>query len=214
MRSSTTRRTRDDDVTTRARIRDAAVVRFGRDGFAATGVRAVAADAGVSAGLVLHHFGSKDGLRRACDEHVAAVVRELKEAQADDPMASMDGWVQQVHEMDWLRDYLARALTEGGDLAAELFSELSRDAEDYLVRWERHGLVRGSDDPVTRAAYLTATSLGLLVLRPLLARHLGVADGPDVLVHVSRSAMDLYTRGLFADPAVGEQLAAKLKEGT
>ncbi|MFC5379542.1 TetR family transcriptional regulator [Aquipuribacter nitratireducens] len=214
MRSASARATRDDDVTTRARIRDAALVRFGRDGVAATGVRAVAADAGVSAGLVLHHFGSKDGLRRACDEHVATVIREIKEAQAEDPMGSMDGWVQKVHELDWLRDYLARELTEGGELAATLFADLSRDAEAYLARWEQHGLVRPSDDPAVRAAYLTATSLGMLVLRPLLARHLGVPDGPDVLVHVSRSAMDLYTHGLFADPAVGEQLAAKLQEGS
>jgi hypothetical protein len=31
-------------------------------------------------------------------------------------------------------------------------------------------------------------------------------------VHLSRSALDLYARGLFADPAVGEQIAAKLEE--
>jgi len=67
---------------------------------------------------------------------------------------------------------------------------------------------------VGRAAYLTATSLGMVVLRPLLARHLGVPDGPDVLVHLSRAAMDMYARGLFADPAIGEQIAARLEENT
>ena len=40
-------------------------------GTAAT-LRAVAARAGVSAALVLHHFGSKEGLRAACDEHLLA----------------------------------------------------------------------------------------------------------------------------------------------
>ncbi len=64
-----------EDLTTRARIRDAAVLRFGREGFGAS-VRTVAADAGVSPGLVIHHFGSKDGLRAACDEYVLRAAAE------------------------------------------------------------------------------------------------------------------------------------------
>jgi len=203
-----------DDLTTRARIRDVALDRFGRDGFAATGVRAIATEAGVSPGLVLHHFGSKEGLRQECDDYVARTIREIKQVQAADPMASMDGWTAKVHELDWLRSYLSRALTDGSDLAFRLFAELSTDAESYLAKWEEHGLIRPSEDPVGRAAYLTATSLGMLVLRPLLARHLGVPDGPEVLVHLSRSAMDMYARGLFADPAIGEQIAARLEENT
>ena len=53
----------------RARIRDAAVLRYGRDGFR-VGLRVVAQDAGVSAALILHHFGfwlldaRRRGLRR------------------------------------------------------------------------------------------------------------------------------------------------------
>ena len=83
----------DDDLTARARIRDAAVVRFGRDGFG-VGVRAIAADAGVSAALVIHHFGSKDGLRAECDEHVLETVkREKSDAMGDQtPARSSGGW--------------------------------------------------------------------------------------------------------------------------
>ena len=50
------------DLTARARIRDAAIECFARQGFAVS-VRAIAAHAGVSPGLVIHHFGSKAGLR-------------------------------------------------------------------------------------------------------------------------------------------------------
>ena len=45
---------------------------IGRTGFAGTTVRAIAAEVGVSPALLLHHFGSKDGLRDACDDHVLA----------------------------------------------------------------------------------------------------------------------------------------------
>ena len=67
-----------DDRTAKARIRDAAIVSFAEHGIAATTVRKVAAEAGVSAGLVMHHFGSMEGLRAACDQHVTAMIRELK----------------------------------------------------------------------------------------------------------------------------------------
>ena len=46
----------DPDLTAAARIRNAALRRFARDGFG-VGLRAIAADAGVTAGLITHHFG-------------------------------------------------------------------------------------------------------------------------------------------------------------
>ncbi len=206
---------RSDDLTTRARLRDAALRRFGRDGFAASGVRAIAADAGVSPALVLHHFGSKAGLRRECDAFVARTIREYQTQVAEDPMAGVTSWLDKVQAFEPLRDYLARALTDADDLAVALLHELAADAETYLARWEEHGLVRAAPDGISatdRALYLTATSLGLLVLRPLVARHLGRPDGPGVDQHLGRPALDIYTHGLFADPSVVAAMTAQLEE--
>ena len=47
---------------TRAAIAHAARRRFARDGYTATSVRSVAADAGIDAALVIRHFGSKEQL--------------------------------------------------------------------------------------------------------------------------------------------------------
>ena len=66
-----------DDLTAAARIRDAAIERFGEQGFS-VGLRSIAEAAGVSAALVIHHFGSKDGLRKACDDYVAEEIRSSK----------------------------------------------------------------------------------------------------------------------------------------
>src|SRR3954471_19421750 len=85
----------DADLTARARIRDAAIRRFGVDGLGAS-VRAIAADAGVSPGLVIHHFGSKEGLRAVCDEHVLRVIRE----------AETDAFTQRA-PADWLNELAA-----------------------------------------------------------------------------------------------------------
>src|SRR5215217_1049449 len=65
------------DLTARARIRDAAVRRFAAEGFGVP-VRGIAAEARVSPGLVIHHFGSKEALRAECDEHVLQVIRDAK----------------------------------------------------------------------------------------------------------------------------------------
>ena len=50
-----------DDRTAIARIRDAAIEQFGQHGFG-VGLRTIADAAGVSAALVIHHFGSKEAL--------------------------------------------------------------------------------------------------------------------------------------------------------
>ncbi len=70
----------------------------GQHGFT-VGLRTIAEAAGVSAGLVIHHFGSKDGLRAACDDYIAGgVIREVKSEsmQTADPTV----WLAQMAEIE------------------------------------------------------------------------------------------------------------------
>ena len=69
----------DDDRTTKARLRDAAVELVAEGGTKALSARAVADRAGLSQGLIRHHFGSMAALLRECDAHVAEQIREGKE---------------------------------------------------------------------------------------------------------------------------------------
>src|SRR5690348_923432 len=59
-----------DDRTARAVIRDEALRLFAAHGPDVVSVRQIAAAAGVSAALVVHHFGSKEGLRDVVDQYV------------------------------------------------------------------------------------------------------------------------------------------------
>lgn len=68
-----------EDLTARARIRDAAIQLFAERGIEDVTIRDIASAAGVSSGLVRHHFGSKDDLRAACDSHVLSQMMGLKE---------------------------------------------------------------------------------------------------------------------------------------
>src|SRR5206468_3629455 len=72
---------------TGARIRDAAVRLFGARGYAATGIRDVARDAGVTTAALYHHMGSKQDLlltimRDAMHELLDYAREALKEATA------------------------------------------------------------------------------------------------------------------------------------
>jgi AcrR family transcriptional regulator len=170
-----------DDRTTKARIRDAAITCFARDGMASTTVRKIADAAGVSPGLVIHHFGSMAGLRTACDEHVAATIRHYKQEALSvgpslDVLAALRGT-----EVGPLMGYLAAALAEDSPEVARLVDELVSDAEGYLQQGVETGMVRPSADPHGRAAVLLLWSLGALVLHRHVHRILGVdLTAPDV----------------------------------
>src|SRR3984957_13471493 len=72
-----------EDLSSRARLRDAAVRLFAERGVAGTSVRDIAEAAGVTAGLITHHFGSKAGLKAAVDERLVEVFTE--------PLSSLPG---------------------------------------------------------------------------------------------------------------------------
>ncbi len=68
------------------RLRDAALALFGEQGYAATTVRAIAERAGVTAGLVVHHYGTKENLRAAVDRYVLESASEASVAFFDQLM--------------------------------------------------------------------------------------------------------------------------------
>src|SRR6266545_3920627 len=70
-----------EDLTARARIRDAALRLFAERGVDGATIRDIAKAAGVSAGLVRHHFGSKEALRDACDSYALDRAMRIKEKE-------------------------------------------------------------------------------------------------------------------------------------
>ncbi|MEQ4304246.1 TetR family transcriptional regulator [Plantactinospora sp. B6F1] len=189
------------------RILDAAVNLFGRDGVKGTSLKAIAAEAGVSQALVVHHFGSKDGLRRACDHHVASVTRANKEATvAEGPQLDPFLSLRRLEKSRPILRYLARALTEGGDQARELIDEFVADAEEYMRKAEEAGYVKPSRTPRERTVVLVLWSMGALAMHEHVYRLLGVdflaEDAPpQSLAPYARPMVELFTQGLMVEGA-------------
>jgi len=210
-----------DDLTARARIRDAAVARFGRDGFG-VGMRQIAADAGVSAALVVHHFGTKDALRAACDEHVHSVVRDEKQKAVRGAATDVIASLAQVEEHGPLVAYLVRSLLEGGEAAAAFADDLVADTLAYLDTAEEAGAVRPSRDRTGRARAVVAMQVGLLRLAQLdalVGRGPSPTQDPGAAMRalVDRAllpGMELYTHGLFADSSYLDAFLASRASST
>ena len=208
--------TADPDRTTRARIRDAALRCFADAGVSDTSVRTIAAAAEVSPGLVIHHFGSKDALRVACDEYAASLVRSrkqevMRQGPGLDPVAALRAHADGPPVLA----YLAATLRDGSPEVAELVDEMVTDAVGYMAEGEANGLLEPSDDPYGRAAVLTVWTLGALVLKDHVARLLDVdlLGDPQQASAYFLPAMELLGRGVIAEEVYDQLRASFVEDG-
>ena len=194
-----------EDLTARARIRDAALRLFAERGIDGASIRDIAKEAGVSGGLVRHHFGSKEGLRDACDAYALDRLMRIKEQAVLDGQLANPGFLPATHPtILLLYRYLARAMVDGSKAAASMFDDMVRLAEQWLAKH----LPGHSDDPRAYAAVLVAMQTGLLALHDHLSRNLE-ADilTPEGHLRMSRALVDFYSHPLL-EPELAAQARA------
>ncbi|MFI6604613.1 TetR/AcrR family transcriptional regulator [Nonomuraea sp. NPDC050536] len=196
-----------DDLTARARIREAALQQFGEHGFERATIRGIAEAAGVSSGLVRHHFGAKEALRDACDEYlVKALVQINDQVRAAPNPPDVNYLAVASAAFGPYQRYVARALTEGR--AAPLFDKLVELGAQWLADLD----AKRPDPPtVSREARATvgaAMALSVSVLHEHVSRGLGVdlssPEGGDLLARVM---LDLYSHPYLTPEEAAEYLA-------
>ena len=172
---------------TRERILRAGQQLFAQHGYSTTGVRQVAAEAGVNSALVRRYFGSKEGLLRAALEDlllvtpiiagdrggfgVRATSMLLQAGSVPNPVAIMS---------------LAMADGPARDLCREL---LHRNVILPLAEW------LGGDDPMGRAARLNLLWTGFITARYLLP----VEPLADAHVASTRAWLERVTQAIADD---------------
>ncbi|MFD4431413.1 TetR family transcriptional regulator [Nocardia sp. NPDC058497] len=199
------------DLTTAARIRDTAIDLFGEQGFG-VGVRAIAAAAGVSPGLVNHHFGSKDGLRAACDDRVLEIIRDEKlRVIRSTGTAGMLTALAEIEMYAPLVAYMLRSFQAGGALAESLLEHMVADAEEYMQAAVESGQLKPSRDPAARARYIVLCHVGAtnLYLQMRMQRD-GKLDYRKAIRDLSDlttfPALELYTQGMLTDSTLLDSL--------
>src|SRR4051812_33803324 len=162
------------DLTAQAKIRNVAVAHFARGGFQKTNLRAIAAAAGVSVGLIFHHFGSKEGLRTACDEHVLHVLsaRARTAGRAAGMQDLLGDYLSDPEEYRLQAQYMARAIQENTPAAGTFVDTMVAESEAIFRTGAADGTMHPSSDPRALAVLSVLVSMSMLTMAPPLARAL------------------------------------------
>ncbi|SEH71072.1 DNA-binding transcriptional regulator, AcrR family [Mycolicibacterium rutilum] len=167
----------DDQRSSADRIREAALKCFAARGTAATSLRLVASEAGVSLGLVQHHFATKANLIKAVDNYVLSVMNTSLARPIPDPPADSitdvgNRVTSLVADEPDVVAYVGRALTDGSALGTELFDSLAAIGADRWRRRAEQGLTRPDLDPIWGTLNPLVLALGAWILRAHIQRHL------------------------------------------
>jgi TetR/AcrR family transcriptional regulator, regulator of cefoperazone and chloramphenicol sensitivity len=192
------------------RLRDAALELFGQNGFAGTNVRALADRAGVTAGLVKHHYGSKDGLREAVDRYVLASIQNTwsellhsaDRAEVVDHMSiRIQGFQTLFQANPHIGRYIRRTLVEQTPASNAFFDGLAEVSNTITDAIRHAGLVRTSSDPEAQGLYALLCGLMPVMLSRHIERHLGVSlRSDDGAKRWAAIDYEVQTQGILIDP--------------
>ncbi|WP_321916881.1 MULTISPECIES: TetR/AcrR family transcriptional regulator [unclassified Paraburkholderia] len=191
----------------RARLIDAALVLFARQGILDTSLAAIAREAGVTPAMVHYYFKTRDQLIDVLiDERFVPLREALGDIFAehpDDPVKALTALAQRFVAVGqrnpwfpplWVRD----VISEGGVLRQRMLERLGREnqekAHTAIARWQREGRLNAALEP----SLLFQSLMGLTLL-PLATSQIwrGDAAQPHVGVEtIARHAVALITQGV------------------
>ena len=179
-------------------------------------MREIAQRAGVSQGLIRHHFGGKDNLRAECDDEVLRRYREIKgEGLAMGPGQAI-GMLSQLDEFGPTFVYILRSVLDGGSVGRAFVEHLIVDAETFMEEAVRAGTLRSSRDPHARARYLVTSSLGSMLVQLTLSPDIDLADVGTAFNKLSGAftlpTLELFTEGLFADRSMLDEYLMQIPD--
>lgn len=166
------------------RLIKVAMQMFAERGYDGVTVRDISREAGVSVGLINHHFGSKEGLREAVDRKFlkqfeeAVLDQQARTPQIDLSRDAFSDWVESWidrHIEDWelTKAYMRRALLEGNEWGAVLFERFYQVVRTSVDRADAKGHVREDVDRLWLPLLILYMELGTLLLEPFVERVLG-----------------------------------------
>ncbi len=192
------------DLTGLARIRNAALESFARDGVAATSIRDVAKEAGVSPGLVQHYFANKAALVEAVNGHVLAVATDAFSdlSENSSPLEAQQEIGDRVNA--FVREhptavlYVARAAADGEAGALEIFDAFIAIARSQWQRLADHELLRADADLTWFALNGVVLVLGAVLLGDAVERHLPAPfHTPEQLERWNAASNALFREGVY-----------------
>lgn len=172
--------------------------RFAEDGYAATSMDALCAEAGLTRGALYHHFGGKDGLLEAVVREIDLEIAEAletawAEAEAEDPWDALRDccarYLEIALEPEVQRVYLRDAAAVLGQRLRDIDAESSLAAfVTVLEQLMEQGRIRPAD-PEAMARILSGAMMDA-------ALWIASSEAPEQVVGRAQGAVDVLLEGL------------------
>ena len=181
-------RAMNEDLTAKARIRNAALDLFAQYGEDRVSMRAIAAEAGVTLGLVQHHFKTKAGVRHAVDQLVVDYfARAIADVSADGNPGQLasardDAVRRMLADNPPVVNYIRRSVLELSGDRMHLLDVLVDLARREIAALRGAKLASTRRREPTQVVAMLVRQLGELLLQPLVdatwQRAADHGDGP------------------------------------
>jgi TetR/AcrR family transcriptional regulator, regulator of cefoperazone and chloramphenicol sensitivity len=184
-------------IDSRERLIEVATAVFAREGFAAASLRMIAVEAGVSAALLVHHFGSKQTLVEECisanlGEWLSA-KDELIDLAQDGLSAALQRWPEVASDGAQKLQFFKQVMLAGGSAANHLFERMVAEAKIRLENLSAAGQLRELADIDTAAVLLATYGLAPLILDGPLKQHFGGGlTDPEISKKLAASSVELF----------------------
>ena len=162
------------DLTAKARIRNAAMDLYAEYGEDHTSMREIAAAAGVTVGLLVHHFGTKDRLRDAVEQ---LVVDHFAQAIAQVPVTGTPAEIGAARDAavagmltanPAVVNYLRRAVLNPNASGGRLLERLTELARREVTQLRATGVASTTRSESSQVIGVMVRQLGHLFLQPMI----------------------------------------------
>lgn len=195
--------------TTREQLLALSVEMFAENGFTQTSLRSIAKRAGVSPGLLIHHFGSKDDLvAEAISETLGRWVVGETAAVLDDESARVENWRMFIEKNSTSLNFFRQVLLAGGTYAERLFDASLRESRTFLDQMKAAGRVKEVHDTEATALMVSASGLGLILFLDHVERIMGGQIASEtVATRLMNANTELWENGIFTPAPPGKRRA-------
>ena len=197
-------------VDSKEHLLEVAVNVLAREGFAATSLRMIAIEAGVSPALLVHHFGSRQGLiEQAINKTLGEWLETKDDLTAIGLTEALRQWPQVAEDGQTKLQFFRQLMIAGGRPAQHLFERMAAEAKVRLEQFAELGFTEKLSDIESASVLMASYALAPLIMGDQIKKVLG-GDffDPEVSQKLAQASVELFGLTLPA----GNSAAANTKQ--
>lgn len=180
---------------------------FSEKGFNSVSVREITSAAGVSPGLLIHHFKSKEAFIKACIDEVFGEVLSFKtEPNPLDMNTQLNKWKSNPEFYKTPLKFFKAVMSSNSEYSKQLFELILDGSRKVLEDGVKNGLVKKPSDLEMTNLVLAVNSLGTILLSDYIRDQLGGEfTDPEYAQGFMQANLEIYTNGVYAPQTTGEK---------